>query len=236
MAKIVPVTQKNHAGKSLLPLKSFDFARNQSLIPALATEFPQLAANFPIVFLQTSEEQYSVFALCGLKKDENVFVDAEGKWQAPYVPLTIRRYPFVFARDQRENSENYVLCIDEESGLLSEQEGTPLFTSNGEKSELLERAMAFGKTYQRSAKMSTQLCEQLVRYDLLQPFSFQLKGKDEKKLKISGLSSVDEKKLNQLSDEDFLEIRKSGALPLIYMHLFSLGRIRALVDQAIARQ
>ena len=39
---------------------------------------------------------------------------------------------------------------------------------------------------------------------------------------MSGFSVVDEGKLNELDDETFLALRKSGALAAIYCHLLSM--------------
>ena len=37
-------------------------------------------------------------ALLGLKKNQNLFVDKSGKWNADYIPAYARRYPFCMAR------------------------------------------------------------------------------------------------------------------------------------------
>ncbi len=44
-----------------------------------------------------------------------------------------------------------------------------------------------------------------------------------------GFLAIDEKKLNAVLDEAFLEWRKRGWLPLIYAHLASLGQMVHLV-------
>ena len=43
----------------------------------------------------------------------------------------------------------------------------------------------------------------------------------DKKINFSGFRIIDEQKLAELADEDFLEWRKKGWLPFIYAHLFS---------------
>ncbi|MEA3466241.1 MAG: SapC family protein [Thermodesulfobacteriota bacterium] len=229
MANIVPVSAKQHGDKTLLPLSSFAFAKEQNLIPAVATEFAQLAENFPIVFVE-HEGTFNVFALCGLKNGENIFVNGEGKWMADYVPATLRRYPFVFARTDATEEEQYVLCIDEDSNMLADKGGVKLFNAAGENEPALDKALEFVTNYQKSAQLSQRLCSLLSENDLLRPLDLQLKGKDDKIVKIAGLHSVDEVKLNKLSEKAFLSLRKSGALPLIYAHLFSLGKIKKLAN------
>ena len=46
---------------------------------------------------------------------------------------------------------------------------------------------------------------------------------------ITGLFGIDEKKLNELPDDKFLDLRKSGALSLAYMQLLSVGQVQRLV-------
>ena len=43
---------------------------------------------------------------------------------------------------------------------------------------------------------------------------------------------VDERKLNDLPDEKFLELRRSGGLGLVYLHLVSFANLRQLGDIA----
>lgn len=226
MSTIVPVSSAQHGKKSLLPLSSFDFAKQQNLIPVVASEFPQVAREFPIVFVE-NKEKYGVFALCGLLNDKNLFVDADGRWGADYVPATLRRYPFVFAKG--EDDKGYILCIDEDSGLLADEGGTPLFNAEGEKEPALDKALSFVSTYQQAAIVSEKLCDLVQEHDLLKPLNIELKGQDGKAVKINGLLTVDEVKLNALSDDLFLTLRQGGFLSLIYAHLLSLGSLNLLV-------
>ena len=44
---------------------------------------------------------------------------------------------------------------------------------------------------------------------------------------------IDEKKLNELSDDVFLELRKLGFLTAIYAHLMSLQHTQKLVQKLV---
>jgi hypothetical protein len=54
-------------------------------------------------------------------------------------------------------------------------------------------------------------------------------------LNVTDFQVVDEAALNALSDSDFLDLRKSGALAMIYCHLASSNSWSALAHQAQAR-
>jgi hypothetical protein len=48
---------------------------------------------------------------------------------------------------------------------------------------------------------------------------------------IDGIYTVNEQKLNELSDEDFLDMRSRGILSLIYAHLHSLQQLRRVSER-----
>ena len=97
MAKIVPLTFSQHGKKRLLPVSSYAFAAKQTLIPAVVAEFSAAMHDYPIVFAEYGGEMTPLFLL-GLAREENLFVDSQGKWRAGYIPATVRRYPFIFVR------------------------------------------------------------------------------------------------------------------------------------------
>ena len=50
----------------------------------------------------------------------------------------------------------------------------------------------------------------------------------------NALFTVDERKFNALSDEQHLELKKMGALPIIYAQLFSMNNWQNLFDKVAA--
>ena len=53
---------------------------------------------------------------------------------------------------------------------------------------------------------------------------------DGKKTQVTGFRIVDEKAFNELSDKEFIKLRKSGALTLIYCHLWSMRTWKNLFE------
>ena len=228
MENIVPVNPETHAGKKLLPLPSFAFAAKTNLVPVIATEFGAAARFFPLVFHKAKDE-ISVYCLLGLLNKKNSFVDENGRWLTDYVPATFRRYPFVIAKVPDE--DKFVLCIDESSGLLSEEKGTPLFDEKGKGNKILDNALAFVTDYQRGAAASQLFCQEMERLELLTPLKVELRTGQDKNINIAGLLCIDEKKFNALDDEAYVALRKKGIMPLIYAHLLSLGNIALLAQR-----
>ena len=121
--KVVPVNKERHAGKKIKEVSGFDFARGFHIAYVTMQEFARAASIFPIVFLEDKEkDEFRPVVLLGLNSGENLFVGADGKWQASYVPAIIRRYPFALA--PAGNDGQFVVCIDEESELVSDSEGS----------------------------------------------------------------------------------------------------------------
>ncbi|NLC71155.1 MAG: SapC family protein [Desulfuromonadaceae bacterium] len=233
MSQIVPVTFKNHGQKRLLTPATYLFAEKEGLAPLAAAEFAAIASRFPVVFLNHGGKM-AAFALLGLEKGENLFVGKDGRWLSDYIPAFLRRYPFVFGK-KREDSEDLLLCIDEESGLLTESDGDPLFTETGEKAPALEKAVALMSGYHQSAGIAEKFSSALQEKELLAPLHVKVQVGENAGVNLGGLLQVDESRLDKLADGDFLELRSKGYLPLVYLHLFSLTRIQDLLARKKAR-
>ena len=75
--------------------------------------------------------------------------------------------------------------------------------------------------------VTRDFCDFLVKKELLieQTLTVEINGE---KVQLNGLLLVDEKKLNEMSDEEHLELRKGGYLAPIYAHLGSLHHANKL--------
>ena len=76
---------------------NFTFARQTNSVPIAGVEFARAALEYPIVFAGPSPDKILPAVLLGIRENENLFVDADGKWANAYIPAFIRRYPFVLA-------------------------------------------------------------------------------------------------------------------------------------------
>src|SRR5690606_24713008 len=80
-------------------------------VPFAAIELYEAAREYPVVL--TGGDDATPVAILGLRAGENLYVDADGRW-APgaYVPVFVRRYPFILSRTGPESTD-FVVCIDE---------------------------------------------------------------------------------------------------------------------------
>src|SRR5690606_39363180 len=120
---------------------SNSFASAYSLSPLVAQELPRACLAMPIGFVR-SDNQYQLVAVQGLAPGKNLFVAPDGRWIGPYVPAAYRGYPFVLANTE---DGKRVLCVREDSGLVSEVqgEGEPFFDEEGNPSKPVQDVLNF---------------------------------------------------------------------------------------------
>jgi hypothetical protein len=163
----------------------------------------------------------------GLDQGENLFVDAAGKWQAAYVPAIIRRYPFALASTGQEGQ--FTVCIDEGSALVNDSEGVPLFKEDGEPSEAIENVKRYLGELQQMDVFTRAFCKYFAEHNLFTPLNMRVRQGQQQR-NISGCYVVNEERLNNLSNERFLEMRERRYLPAVYAHLVSLAQIERLMN------
>jgi len=224
----VPVTKEAHQNKKIKPIQTFSFASEIHMVSVMMHEFLNAASVYPVVFLEdTEQDAFRPMALLGLEPQINLFVNNEGNWEAPYIPAIIRRYPFALAKTQ--NDDQYTICIDEASEAVNEEEGQALFNDDGSITPVMEQVKQYLTGLQQMETMTTAFCKTLKDKYMFTPLNMQVREAESVK-RLTGAYAIHEEKLNNLSDEDFLEFRKNNYLPAIYSHLTSLAQINRLAE------
>ncbi|MCW8125592.1 SapC family protein [Microbulbifer halophilus] len=223
--KIVPLRSDVHGKLKVRELGTFEHVKSAHMVPVTAHEFSRLGAEYPIVFVKNSEtDQFQSVALLGLKVGENLFVDGD-KWKGVFVPGSIRNHPFVLA-PAGENKEQMVVGLIENSPVLGEEEGNALF-SDGEETDYLKAKKENLVGYLESEQMTKAFISVLAEKDLLASQNVSVTAGGEK-INLGGVYIVDEKKLGELSEEDFADFRKRGFLPPLYAQLTSMHQFSRL--------
>ena len=114
----------------------FGDAVNQVMV--FPTEFESVQREYPIVFRRDAEGALRPVALLGLARDENLFLDGAGEWQAGYVPALLQRGPFSVAAPDAADGEP-MIRVDLADPRVSRSEGTPVFLPHGGNSPYLEQ-------------------------------------------------------------------------------------------------
>ena len=226
MVNLQAIAKTEFANKSWQRNPNFLFSAKDAVCPLSSSEIPRAMMGMPLAFLCANGE-YSLVAILGLEQGANFFIDATGQWLGNYIPAAYRGYPFVLARNETEE-EQLVLCIDKDSGLLNEDDsGEPFFDKNGEPTPTITELIEFLSDLRKGLQASALICKTLLEHELFKPWELQFELEDGTK-RIEGLFCIDEAALNKLSDKAFVELRLSGAFPLIYCQLLSMQRISDL--------
>ena len=231
--KPAALTMERHADAGVSTAMHFGFAKNANSVPLNLIEFTPAARDYPILFT-TDENPVPIVAL-GMGS-ENYFIKENGSWETgAYVPAYLRQYPFAFY--QQEGDDKLYLCVDEGSEKFHKkaEEGDLKFYENGEATEGAKNALEFCKAYFQHMQKTREFCDDLKKHDLLTPQSSKatVNGKE---VQLAGFQMIDESKLNALSDEAFLELRKKGWLGFIYMALGSAANWNSLIAQGQPKQ
>ncbi len=229
---LAPLNKVHHANWVMTGSNSFDFAKTSNSVPIAAVEFPAAAKDLTIVFAKNQETIVPITIL-GVRQKENVFVDAEGKWQANYIPAFIRRYPFVFSTE--DEGKTLTLCVDESCDFIAKEgEGEKLFNEDGANSKYLDNVIGFLKDFQNHTRRSELFCEKLKSLDILEPMAAKFKTPDGQEGSLNGFFVVSREKLKELSQEKITDLVKTDELELIYHHLSSLNNLNDVIKKTTA--
>ena len=213
---VVAINSEVHRDLTLSPSKNLAFAKSASSIVLAASEFAEAAMHYPIVFGRI-ENQLRAFAVTGHTNGENLFIDKKNQWRVDtYIPAYVRRYPFVLI--ESEDKKTMSLGADIDSEMLKGSGGQAIY-DDGQPSQTAQRALDFCVSYHRELKSSETVFKQIDESGILIDRSAEVTLQDDKKVSITGFSIVDEGALAKLDDEQFIALRKSGALTILYCQL-----------------
>lgn len=229
----VALDREQHRTLKLKPATNARFAATASAVPLVAAEFAEAMHDYPIVFARGATEndqpgELLCYALTGTHEGQNLFLNAEGHWDARYIPGFIRRYPFVFAQT---GADQLTVCIDETYPGFDENEGEPLFDAAGEPADFLKAALELLTGYQQHVQLTGAFLKKLDAANILMEAQLQADFPDGRHALVQGLLVVDEAKLKQLAADVAQEWFVSGELGLIYAHLLSLNNFSRLAQR-----
>ena len=229
---LVVLDKEKHQDLKISSLEDLYFAKETSHIPVVAGEVAPVGATFPVVF--TGDENPSLMAIVSLS-GESLAINNEGKWITKYVPSTLRKYPFSLG-NTKDNPDQKVILIDEESSLFSKSKGKQLFKKNGDKSESLSKAIEFLTLHEKEVKVTQNIAKLIADAGILEDREISVGEGDEKKVLVNGFKVVDRDKLNKLSDDILADWVRKGIISMIDAHIKSLENIQTLFNLAHQRQ
>lgn len=216
--KPTPLDSKAHKDYGLKKNFGFGFTEGVNAVPINVIEMPQICHFYPIAF--SPDESGTPVAILGLRDNENLFLTPDNGWaDNAYIPAYIRRYPFIFS--EIPDREELTLCVDLNEQAVQEGGEQKFFEENGKPTELSDNALEFCKSYHAAAQQTVEFSKEMVARELLIEREAQVNVIGNRRINFSGFKIINEEKLAELSDQEFIELRQKGWLPYIYAHLFS---------------
>jgi hypothetical protein len=226
MTELAAINPEHHAKKVWKRVTDYTFAAEQTVIPLVGAELSKAALAMPTGFMKL-DAGYQLVAITSLQPGTNLYVAPSGRWVVEYIPATLRAYPFQLA--QQEGAGEFILCINEASGLVVEntEDGNAFFDDQDQPTQEIKDILDFLTQIKASRDVTQGAVNALADAGLIMPWKINLK-QGEKVVPVEGLFSVDEAALNKLDDEDFLAVRKAGGLALAYAQLLSMNQLVVL--------
>lgn len=220
----VLLSKERHGNRRLQHHPSYHFAAHEALTPLTVQELPQAMMALPVALI-VSGEGFDLVAVQGLMLNRNAFVASDGRWLAGYLPAAYRSYPFKLV--SADNGQ-HVLCIDENSGLVTEgPNGERFFEDDGNLAQAVTDVLNFLAQQQTLRNVTANICAELQKHKLIQPWpiTVHVEGRMQN---IEGLYRIDEAALNALPAQAAIELRDTGALAAAYCQLLSMQNIQKL--------
>lgn len=202
------------------------------LVPVVMSEFRKLIVHYPITFSKNAETgQFMCSAVMGFEAGENLFWHHTG-WQGVYIPLQITRQPFFLGQDGAgANGDEIVLCINEDSPLISEDRGEALFDDCGNPSSYLQQQQQQLSQLFHGERQTAAFVAAVLELDLLTAMTLKIDFADQSSTAVNGLYTIDEDKLAKLSGDQLRQLQQAEHLAAIYAMIHSTAQIYSLIDK-----
>lgn len=229
-ANVQAVDYKRHGQLKVKPNPGFSHAKDRNLVGVNIAELGSCAACFPLVIIQNPQDQnYMLAAMLGLRAGENVY-HGEEFWASSYVPLAIQRHPFVVGFDDRgTEQEQLTTCIDVDSPWVNTKEGLALYNKEDEESEFLRSRHQILRRLFDGERHTARFIQRIRELDLLGTLDIDLMQRGGEVRRISGLHTLDEVKLKNLTAEQLKELQDQDFLAPCYLILASLYQLNNMV-------
>lgn len=228
--RVVGVNPAAHGSKKLNREAGFGFSRAAQSVPIGLGEFDVISQHFPIVF--ATGPIPTPLALLGLGEGSNLFVDAAGQWRTnSYVPAYVRAFPFVFIEEP--GTGTVYVGMESEAECITDDVGAPMF-EDGKPTPALTESINFSVAFRDNLNAANAFGKALDEAGLLQEEEATVSFSAGGGTRIRGFKILKADRLDQVSDETFIDWRRRGWIGPLYAHIHSASRWGRLIELAAA--
>jgi len=206
---------------------AFGDAVNQS--PLFPQEFEEAQRAFPIVF-RRQEGSLRAFALLGLDRDENLFLDGD-RWTSSYVPAFQRRGPFSIGITETDGAPGEpMIHLDLDDPRVGAPDGLPVFREHGGDGPLLTHMIDVLRVIHDGMANGPALYAAWEDAGLLRPITMEVTLDDDRTYELPDLFAIDRQALADLTGEPLERLHRSGLLVPAILAAASLGNVQRLIE------
>jgi hypothetical protein len=211
---------------------SAEFGDDINMALVFPTEYVFVQREYPIVFRKDSEGGLQAFALLGLDKGENLFLDDAG-WNARYVPAVQQRGPFLIGiHEDSEESVNRgpMVHVNLDNPRISETEGEPVFLRHGGNSPFLEHANRMLQIIFDGAELEKPMFAAFEEAGLIEAMEVNINIDEGTQYKLPDFFTINQDSLDALDGTALERLNRQGHLQLAIFAANSLGNIEWLIE------
>lgn len=234
MANIELLNNNKHKNIRILSVAFPSVQSNIHRAMIMPEEFSLVQREYPIVFCKDPETgQFYSTAILGFSAEENLFVSA-GQWVSQYIPLTLRKGPFLIGFQEQEHNgvrNNVpVIYIDLDHPTISQSEGELIFEETGERSLYMDEISHTLMSIHEGAQRSKAMIAAFTDLSLIEPVSLNVEFNNGEKINLGGIYTINEQTLIALTGDNLESLNKNGFLKNAFCVVNSLENFKKMID------
>lgn len=227
MANPVLLNNIDHKDLRIVTTRGAAYGDDVMLALTFPAEFRDLQAHYPIVFRKGADGvTFEAYAMLGFQDGENLFLDGD-VWDAPELPLSIARQPFLIGM----NGDEMMVHVDLDNPRVSQGTGEPVFLPHGGSTPYLEKVSATLALIHQGLQTMPAFTAALLEHQLLESFVLDVELNDGSQHRLSGFYTINEERLQDVGAQALATMNGNGYLQAIYMVIASMSNLRLLIER-----
>lgn len=233
MTNSVRLDNVAHANLRIIRGHSAAYGDAINQVALFLPEYEEAQRDYPILFLRQADGTLQAVAILGLDRDENLFLEGDGRWGAGYVPAMVRRGPFLIGFAQDEPVIN--VDLDHPRVASADGAGDPVFLPQGGQAPALERALDALRAIHVGHDAAGHASALLDELGLVEPVSLDVQVSERHSYSFNDYLAITHEKIASLDGAALAKLNHAGLLMPAVFAAASLANINRLIARKRAR-
>lgn len=230
MAELTALEAETHGDLRIDPQAVLELASRQHIFNLRANEIGKACSSFPIFVTRDPETGDLAFsAMSAFEPNSNLFI-SDGKWDAVYMPAAMQTYP-LFLMQAPGSEKGHAVGVDETAAGLSREQGDRLFDDKGKATPMLTRLSGLLDADIRHNLQTREFLRRIEALDLITSVDLKIEYRNGQVNTITGLNSINETKLTELTGETLQEFHQKGYLLALHALLVSSFQLNGMIQR-----